>query len=625
MNDYVSVLLLGGAFIAAVAVLLAADPKVSKRLTMAVGAVSLIGGLAVYCYGYLTVSASTLEAVLRMFFSVFRMYIGESDYSDISCAPLFSHSWAASLFWAFHVLAFYTTSSAAISVIGANALKNLRIRLTIRKSINIIYGVNQNTITFGKALSEDSKETVVYVTEDADAPFFEAIREFNGILRTDAKAVRADRLFFKSLGLRKGRRKVTVYAIAEDPLKNLAYAQAFLHSAQKRGLSYRQISLVIHTMTDDSVKQLQITPEQYGYSFVSAFRETDLASRLLIQKFPPCRSISFNDRCCANENFEALIIGFGQLGQVVLRKLIMNGQFAGSTFRADIFAPDAQEQDGYFCNTYPGIFDNYQLHFHNHDGRSRQLYDHMNQRIAHLRYIVVCTGEPQMDEKIAAELRAFVKQKEKNIPVYQCSHQSVKTIHADTLETEEYEIYHPDVLDSEKLDKMAMTINQHYQGENSKGAVEDWMACDYFSRMSNRAFADFLDAVLCATGKTEEDALGDNWSFSPVQLEHLGQMEHARWCAFHLCMGFIPMSKEEYEARTGIYLEQKRTTGKGSIRVGKNLDAKTHACLIPWDDLDELSAKENALTGGKVDYKQMDINNVMLLPKLFRIRNEKDK
>ena len=82
------------------------------------------------------------------------------------------------------------------------------------------------------------------------------------------------------------------------------------------------------------------------------------------------------------------------------------------------------------------------------------------------------------------------------------------------------------------------------------------------------------------------------------------------------------MSQEEYTARTQVYLEQLRSTGKGKIRIGKNLENKTHACLIGWDELDVLSDKENAITGGKVDYKQMDKNNILLLPQLIRIRNQ---
>lgn len=624
VNNYLSAVLLGAALIAAAAVALAANAKISRRLTVAAGIISLAGGLFIYGYGYLSVAASSIEAVLRMFFSIIRMFIGESDFSEVNSASLFSQKWLIAACWAVHLLAFYTTSSAAISLIGANALKNLRIRFAFRTDLTVIYGANQNTLEFGKALSDETDDFLIYVSEDADAPLTEVIMGANGVLRTDSKAIRADTFFLKSLGLRNGHRKMTVYALNQDCVKNLAYAKAILKSAEAMKVSPRQLRLVIHTQADDSIQQLQIAPNRYGYSFITAFRETDLAARLLIQRFPPCRSISFHTDCTAREDFEALVIGFGQLGQVVLRKLIMNGQFAGSTFRADVFAPEIQEQDGYFRKVYPGIFDNYQVNFHSHDGRSRALYDHIADRIDKIRYMVVCTEDPQTDEEIAQELRAFIRQKEKTVPVYQCSRQGIKIIHSDTLETEDYRIYHPDVLATEKLDKMAMVVNTNYQGSNSQGVIEDWLACDYFSRLSNRAFADFLDAVLCATGKTQEDVLNNRWKFSAVQLEHLGQMEHARWCAFHLCMGFTPMSQEEYEKRTNIYLEQKRTTGKGQIRIGKNLDAKTHACLIPWEDLDALSAKENALTGGNTNYKQMDKNNILLLPKLFKARDSKE-
>lgn len=619
MGNYWSVLLLGGAFAAAVAVLLTADPKISKRLTAAAGAIALVGGLAVYGYGYLAVSMSTLEAILHAVFAVCRMFIGEADFGDVSEAPLFSQKWALTFCWCIHVLAFYATSSTAISLIGANALKNLRARLA-HKDVNILYGLNEGSVAFGEALAEESDELLVYVTRDVESPYCEAINESGSLLRTDPKAVRADSQFLKSLGVRRNT-KITVYALHSEFHENVEYAKAVLRSCEELALPTRQLSLVIHAREEDAAKQLQVSEDKYGYGFVTVFRENDLTARLLIRHFPPCRSISFDENCAAREDFEALLIGFGQLGQVVLRNLIMNGQFTGSTFRADVFAPDVQEQDGYFRNAYPGIFDHYQVHFHGHDGRSRELYAHLNDRMETLRYIAVCVGDPQLDEEIAEELRDFVKRKGKNIPVYQCSRRGVKITHADTQETEEYQIYHPEVLATRKLDTMAMTINQYYQGAYSKGAVEDWMACDYFSRMSNRAFADFLDAVLCAAGKTGEDALSGNWTFTQEQLENLGRMEHGRWNAFHFCMGFLPMSEGEFEARADIYREQQRTTGKGKIRIGKNLDARTHACLISWEDLDVLSARENAITGGTVDYKQMDKNNILLLPELFRIRD----
>ena len=354
MSEYVSILLLGAAFVAAVAVLLTAEPKIVKRLTAAAGVIALVGGLAVYGYGYLSVALSPFEAMLRTVFAVCRMFIGEADFGDISEAPLFARKWAAALCWCAHVAAFYATSSAAISFVGANALKKLRLRLAVKKDLNIIYGINSDSVAFGQGLEEENKELLVYVADDGEASLLEAIGESGAIARTDAKALRGDAQFLRSLGIRGGSRKITVYALHCDGLKNMEYARTLLQAFRERGVSSRQISLVIHGREDEATKQLQVCPERYGYGFVTVFREWDLTARLLIQKFPPCRSIPFDESCCARENFEALVIGFGQLGQMVLRKLIMNGQFTGSTFRADVFAPDVEEQDGYFRNTYPG-------------------------------------------------------------------------------------------------------------------------------------------------------------------------------------------------------------------------------------------------------------------------------
>ncbi len=59
------------------------------------------------------------------------------------------------------------------------------------------------------------------------------------------------------------------------------------------------------------------------------------------------------------------------------------------------------------------------------------------------------------------------------------------------------------------------------------------------------------------------------------------------------------------------------------IKLSKNAEERTHACLIDWDALDELSARESAVTGREVDYKQIDINNVLTLPRLLRAEEGK--
>ena len=49
----------------------------------------------------------------------------------------------------------------------------------------------------------------------------------------------------------------------------------------------------------------------------------------------------------------------------------------------------------------------------------------------------------------------------------------------------------------------------------------------------------------------------------------------------------------------------------------KDVEHKRHGCLVPWDDLDELSDFENSYTGKNVDYKQMDRENVKAVCKII--------
>lgn len=630
MNEFIFFVLPLTALLLAVAVLLTKDPKTSKRLTVAAGAAALVGGLVIYGYGYVVQSGDYLQGFLHAIFSVCRMFIGDSDFGefDNDSTGLFPAAWMVSLIWLLHVLAFYATSSAAISIIGANALKKLRVRLS-GKNLNIIYGVRQDSVNFGLALSDNSDELLIYVTEDVQTQLSEAILESNAILRTDAIALSGNEAFLRTLGMRKRRRKLTLYALDPDYDRNYNYADALKQALKERGVPAEQISLVILGKEDACIRHLQIDTSKtaenaggnaYGYGFVMVFSENDLAARLLIQKYPPCNTITFNKDCTAAENFEALIIGFGPLGQLVLRNTIMNSQFIGSDFRADVFEPDIRERSGHFVNCFPAVLTRYHVEFHPHDGRSEAFYAHVSERLDLIKHIVVCTGNAEVDEEIAEQLQDFISRKRKRIPVYRCSARGIKVTDPETVETTVEVLYHPDVLVTDTLDRMAMAINQSYNKDNTKGAVQDWMVCDYFSRQSNRACADFIPAVLRATGKTEKDALSGPWTFTKEQMSILGQMEHARWNAFHFCNGYATMSDEEFEARAAAYRKEKAETGKGKIRISKNIDDRTHACLVSWDDLRVLSEKEAQITGMDPMYQVKDTDNINKLPDLLRLK-----
>ena len=173
------------------------------------------------------------------------------------------------------------------------------------------------------------------------------------------------------------------------------------------------------------------------------------------------------------------------------------------------------------------------------------------------------------------------------------------------------------MLSAEESDRDAIVLNAIYDG-SEKSDWEKWVACDTFSKMSSRASADFLPAFLKAANRTREQVLAGDWDLSPALLDTLGETEHKRWNAFHFAMGYSTMTEEEFNANAEEYA-QLRTDGKPiNIRISKNQLSRTHACLIPWEALDDLSERENAVTGRGVNYKQMDINNVLALPRLLR-------
>ena len=120
--------------------------------------------------------------------------------------------------------------------------------------------------------------------------------------------------------------------------------------------------------------------------------------------------------------------------------------------------------------------------------------------------------------------------------------------------------------------------------------------------------------------------LAGDWQPSQELLTNLGQTEHLRWNAFHFAMGYRTMTQEEFDDRAAAWQRSQEQGGvPRGFKIAKDQSARAHACLIPWDALDALSAKENAVTGRGVDYKAYDINNVLTLPRMLRAQEEADR
>ena len=322
--------------------------------------------------------------------------------------------------------------------------------------------------------------------------------------------------------------------------------------------------------------------------------------------------MTFDDCGKANTDFHALVIGSGNAGQAVIRQLVMNGQFSGSHFSITVFDPHYESLIGQMQFECPQLFNDYSINAYPHDARSTQMYKFLAEFHSSLKYIVVCTGCDDTNREVARQLCHFLSMQANPLPVHVCSSRGLQKRTSTSCES--WSFYTPKMLCTNQMDNVAMLLNNRYC-QNDMTAAENWKHCDYFSRMSCRASADYAPTFLKMAGITE--ATGNPWASGEL-LENMAISEHLRWCAFHCAMGFQTMPEEEFQRRSQVYLTEKAKHGSTRYRIGKDLYQRLHACMIPWESLDHLSEKENAITGGNVDYKSMDRDNVLMLPELLK-------
>ena len=619
-----SVLALGLSLVCFLIMLILLTKRVTfaRRIIGILSACSAAAGLVLYGWCYSEIFPDLVNAVLRAVYAVFGMFLGKNEYGAIERVPLMQLRPVQWIFWLFHMLAFYCTASVVLVAFGEDALRAMRRLLSRRGALCVIYGVNEDSVALGRQLSERKDSALVFLGPAADT-LNRAILEMHSFLLSSDPDIRPDRKFLKKLGIRDGRR-LTIYALDKNVQNNVSFAIRLRDALQEAGISPDHTRLVLCGGEQNLMGALQADGERYGYGNALIYDEAAVTARGLLQQFPPCEALRFDRDGMALDSFETLVVGYGHTGHEVLRQLIMNGQFHGSRFRADVFAPDFDRISGELYDGIQELRETYRIRFHPQDARSGAFYGFLKEHIRTLRYIVICTGNLAVNEEISRNIKGFLRSVGSELPVHQCYRRSFTTETPSEPLARHWGLYRAPLLISEETDRMAMAYNQYYCRSNGKTMQENWRNCDSFSRDSCRAAADFLPAMLYALGKTREDVLDGDWELTDQQKETLGRTEHLRWCAFHAVHGYRVMREEEFQQRAAEYEKQKRETGSSRIRISKNTDARTHACMIPWEELDALSAREQAITGKAVDYKAADVNNLLVIPEALRLLRDMD-
>lgn len=612
MHNAISIILGTVAIYLALLFHVAFTPKLSRKLIGGAAAVALVCGLVFYGICFASLGDNLVLAVLNTCSAVCKLFVGEGSADAIAASPLMEYTIVQIVFSALSFLGIFATTGAAVSAIGAGFLRQARLRMQRKKDLAVITPLTANTLAFARELVESNHTVVVFVDESPNLDCANAATSLGCVVRSDNYALSPSAAFLRSIGAARGERKIRLYALSADRYQNRKYAEDFLQALQQRQILPAQTALTV--FAEEDATETAFSCGEYAFGTVLCVNEAYMAARMLMMKAPLYETLSFDETGKATEDLHALVVGGGKVGQAVIKQLVMNGQFAGSQFRLTVFDPVFDTITGRFRYECSQLFDHYRIDIQNADARSRQMYEYLSENWPSLRYIVVCTGSDSSNREICQQIGHFLSMRGKELPLYICSTRGLQKV--TSREVTRWDIFTAQVLCSDEMDRKAQLLNHTYCG-NDKTPQENWADCDYFSRMSSRASADFAPAFLKMAGLAPDVVPQGNW-VSGELLENMAITEHDRWCAFHWCMGFRAMTREEFEHRCEVYRQEKAKNPATRYRIGKDVRARIHCCLIPWEELDDLSARENAVTGKNIDYKQMDRNNVLTLPQLLK-------
>ncbi|MCR5664350.1 MAG: hypothetical protein K6G17_05660 [Oscillospiraceae bacterium] len=611
----VPVLVLSSALLLAIMLNLALKPAFSARLTGFAMLLALLGGLIFYSFGYAEATGDLALSVIRTPLAVFRMFVGVNDLAGIENTALVSTRLGLFLFWLVHLVAFFTVASAAMLTLGSALLRRLRMLLSRRGDLTLIYGVSETSLAFAKACRAAGSSAVVFVSEALDAKTVDRIGELGMSVLTGEDAVGSKPSALRALRL--GKRRVSVFALDPADDKNLAYALKLREALEKAGVAPENTRLTLPGDDEIIASLVQVSPERYGFGYVNVFDPAELSARALIRLCPPWELVRFSPQGEALDAFDCAVVGFGRHGQTLLKELVKNAQFSGSSFHAAVFSPAYEQECGALTVECPELFRRYDIESYAADGRSRVFFDYLSRRLDSLRLVVLCTGSDRVNAEIAESLLLFFRRHgAEHIRVVRCDRQGVRLQRRVGEPIEQLDIWTPAFLSAEEADRNAILLNAVYDASD-RSDWDKWVACDSFSKMSSRASADFAPAFLTISHSDRQALAKGLWKPEGELLERLGETEHLRWCAFHAAMGYVPMSHELFEERALQYRQALDAGVKAPLRPAKDARRRLHACLIPWSELDALSAEEERLTGRRTDYRQVDLNNVLALPKLL--------
>jgi len=647
-----------------------------KRMLIRICSVLVFVGFFIYTAFYLSAvydrSADSILAAFQGVFSTIRMFFLHIDPAVFVTTPqtqwLTGNIWMQVLLWICHMAAAILMQLVLLSLFGNKLIDGIRILCGLYSEVYIIKGSDKRAIMLGENIAlydgrlsrPGIKRLVLYLLDDSEdrRKVYNEVSHFGGIVKALNKETDFY-YYFKRLRLGKRRLLKRTYKVIIMPggVTTTDYTYLASEHAKKAGADFGDLDIFAFVseewdrkIVEELAQKEENGEKMYPYTF-HIVSEKDLLVRQMIKEHPPfeCPRLNFCEKGVAAQNFTVMVLGFGEVGQRALLRLIMNGQFFGSNMRAIVIDREMEHLREHFLHCHPyfkhscekyksdgmGLDFKLDSEICNIEGmgidvRDEEFYQLLEQ-IPDIDYIVIALGDDVENKQLACDLRLHYERKYASalptVAVFEKDGGSAATNLCDGIFKFgcPEEIYKDSVVIRESEDIMAKAVHETY---TELYGGKPWHKLDWFTHESNRATADFISAMLyLAGGLTAAEALvKGNIVDDDAHAEILAQTEHMRWNAFHAAMGYGRITIEEMRQRFAEY-EGEKFSREHLDYCRRDTKLGLHACLASWDELDNISAvyRELALKAGnekeqKRNFKENDRDVVKYIPKFLQRR-----
>lgn len=605
---------------------------------------TVAGGWIVYFIGYSYCEPEEfLTNGLLAIFSTARLFILGNDLVEIHhCVE--GNSVFMLWFAVIGASAVFISVSILLNLFGKKLITRFKIGLDRSEENAIFFGINEASLSLAEdILNSHSSRLVIFIqnmdeleqrelyhqAEEAGAllvsreSFWESLslEQEESIVHSPKEGNGASlNEYLQSENLKKLQltRKVLdrtthLFFLSEKEEWNMNMARSILNEAGSLSLS-KDIIFHIRT-TSGELEEIfyEGLPRLSPYLKIRLVNPSDIAARQLVSAYQPVDWIGKDtEKAVATTDFSVLIVGFGDTGSSVLRKLTESSQFAGSAFNATVMDQDPAIKTGRFTTRFPGMLANYAIEFIKMDARKADFFNWIQDHLNKLDYIVITLGNDDLNILTAVSIRhlllASAPKRVRILPQVRDSHSYQRLFELPVSANieifgREKDLFTERIVVRGSLEATAKKIHEYYQAKKENQSFRSWDEVSGTERLSNISAADHIHTKLELAGLTigEAGRFENREAFAgylgPERLENLAKGEHLRWNALYFTNGWTTWQLKDIPA---------------GLKSNKDPVRKRHACLVYWDELSLVKDRFDE------DYYQYDYENVLSIFDLIK-------